>query len=158
MARFDTTGLDDLISDMQRLGQGSGAVAEAMVSAAAAEIRSAWRESAEAHGHRDTGAMIESIGFPFPVQNMGGILYRDIYPQGKDSKGVRNAEKAFILNYGSSRIRPSYWVDEADEKSAPRIQEKLEKMWAEFLDTGRVSKPDDTADAADAGGIHKVNK
>ena len=34
MARLDTSGLDDLIAEMERMGQSSGDVAEAMVNAA----------------------------------------------------------------------------------------------------------------------------
>lgn len=133
MARFDTTGIQDIISAMERMGQDVGPVAEEMVDAAVGEIRDAWRASADAHGHRDTGAMIESIGFgPGPVR-AGGILYRDVYPQGKDSKGTRNAEKAFILHYGCKRFPGSYWVDEADEKAAEPAQAKIEAIWDRFL-------------------------
>ena len=133
MARFDTTGIQDMISAMERMGQDVGPVAEEMVDAAVGEIQNAWRASADAHGHRDTGAMIESIGFgPGPVR-AGGILYRDVYPQGKDSKGTRNAEKAFILHYGCKRFPGSYWVDEADEKAAEPAQAKIEAIWDRFL-------------------------
>jgi len=80
--------------------------------------------------------MIDSIGFgPAPVR-AGAILYNDVYPQGRDAKGVRNAEKAFILHYGSSRISPSYWVDEADAASEAPVQERIEAIWDRFLNSG----------------------
>lgn len=158
MARFDTSGLDKLISEMQRMGQDSGAVAEAMVNAAVIEIRDAWKESAEAHDLRDTGAMIKSIGFPAPVQNMGGALYRDVYPQGKDAKGTRNAEKAFVLNYGTSRVPATYWVDEADERSGPKVQQRLEEMWGEFLETGKVPTVIDSGSGSVGSGITTIIK
>ena len=138
MARFDTTGLDKLISEMQKMGETSGAIAEAMTNAAVIEIRDCWRESAEKHNLDATGAMIESIGFPQPVKRIGNILYRDVYPQGKDSyyikrgkkyrrkKAVRNAEKAFMLNYGTSTIPASHWVDEADDASVDRVQSRID--------------------------------
>ena len=158
MARFDTTGLDKMISEMQRMGQDTGAVAEAMVNAAVIEIRDAWRESAEEHELRDTGAMIESIGFPLPVQNAGGVLYRDVYPQGTDAKGVRNAEKAFVLHYGTSRKPGTYWVDDADDKSGPKVQERLEAMWGEFLETGKVPTVTDAGSGETGSGIKKTIK
>lgn len=133
MARFEAPGLDDLIRDMQRLGEDAGPCAEAMVDQAAIVIRDEWRKSAEEKGLRATGAMIESIGFPEQVRKIGGVLSQDIYPQGTDSKGTRNAEKAFILNYGSRRIAPTYWVDDADAASGPIIEAKLTEMWGEFL-------------------------
>ena len=155
-ARFDTSGLDDLVDDMRRMGQDSGEVAEAMVNAAVIEIRDAWRQSAEDHELRDTGAMIESIGFPQPVQNVAGVLQRDVYPQGKDAKGVRNAEKAFVLNYGTSKIRPTYWVDNADEAAGPKVQARLEKIWDEYLETGKV--PNIPDGGASGGGITTIKK
>lgn len=138
MARFDTTGLQPLIDDMRRLGETAGQVAEAMTLAAAQEVAAAWRESAEKHELRDTGAMIDSIGFPWGVEKIGDALAVDVYPQGKDASGTRNAEKAFVLHYGTSRVKPTYWVDDADAISGPRVQARLESIWAEYLETGRV--------------------
>lgn len=145
MARFDTSGLDDLIRDMRRRGEESGPMAEAMVAAAAIEIKAAWRESAEAHKLRDTGDMIDAIGTPGPVMKIGDAFAQDIYPQGKDRKGVRNAEKAFILHYGKHGYEPTYWVDDADAASAPKVQARLEAMWADYLETGVVPVIVDTA-------------
>lgn len=133
MARFETSGLDNMISEMQRLGQDMGEVAKRMVDAAVEEIKDAWKDSAEKHGHRDTGAMIDSVGYPNPVYKVGDALARDVYPQGKDGRGTRNAEKAFILNYGTSKIKPSHWVDEADENAEPLVEEKLLNIWDEHL-------------------------
>ena len=165
MARMETDGLDKLINEMQRMGQDSGKVAEVMVDAAVAEIRDAWKESAEkAWPHksgtkkalRDTGDMIDSIGSPDPAIHTGTGIYRDVYPQGKDSKGTRNAEKAFVLNYGTSRVEPTYWVDEAEAAAEPKIQERLEKIWGEFLETGKV--PDIAEPGGMSGGITKTIK
>ena len=143
MAGFDTSGLDGLISEMQRLGEDTGPVAVAMVNAAVEEIRDAWKVSAEKHGLRDTGDMINSIGFPQPVQKLANSVFRDVYPLGKDRKGVRNAEKAFVLHYGSSRIKPTYWVDDAEDSCAEAVQERLEGIWGTYLETGEVPGTDE---------------
>lgn len=135
MARFDTNGLDEIIQEMERMGEDTGAVAEEMVAAAGEEVRNAWKQVAEARGLRDTGAMIDSIGAG-PVTRAGSILYCDIYPQGKDAKGVRNAEKAFILHYGKHGYPATYWVDEADEKSGEPVQARIEAIWDRFLGGG----------------------
>lgn len=158
MARFDTSGIDALMEDMRKMGEASGAMAEAMTNAAAAEIRDAWKASAEAHGHRASGDMIEAIAAPGAPVNVGGTWQKDISSQGKDRKGVRNTAKAFILNYGTSRIKPSYWVDEADAAAEARVQSRLEAMWGEFLDTGKVPAVADTGAASSGSGIHKVKK
>ncbi len=158
MARLDTSGLDDLIAEMERMGQSSGDVAEAMVNAAAVVIRDAWKETAEKYGLHDTGDMIRSIGFPTPPQKIGAAIFRDVYPQGKDSKGVRNAEKAFLLHYGTSRIKAKYWVDEAEAISGPRVQERLEEIWGEFLETGKIPTTIDSVVEANDEGITTKTK
>lgn len=134
MARMDTSGLDELVNEMRRLGQDIGPVADEMLDAAAAVIRDQWRETATAHGHVDTGEMIESVDFP--VKGNIRAMYRDIYPQGTDSKGVSNAEKAFILHYGKHNLPGDHWVDEAEEKAGPETVRICQDIWDRFLKSG----------------------
>ncbi|NLW24754.1 MAG: hypothetical protein GXY91_05875, partial [Clostridia bacterium] len=65
---------------------------------------------------------------------IGDLKEVDIYPQGKDRKGVRNAEKAFVLHYGTSKLPASHWVDDADEMAGPMVEERLTKMFDEWLE------------------------
>ena len=58
MARFETTGLDELVEDMKRMGELSGETADKMLLAAAEEVKGAWKETAERFNFRDTGDMI----------------------------------------------------------------------------------------------------
>ena len=131
MAKMDTSGLDELIREMQRLGQDEGPVVDEMLDTAAGIIREQWRETAKRHGHVDTGAMVDSVDFP--VKGNARALYRDIYPQGVDAKGVRNAEKAFILHYGKHNLPGTYWVDEAEDKAGPEAIEACQEIWDRFL-------------------------
>lgn len=133
MARFDVSGLDETIDDMKRLGQMTGQTADAMLMAGAEEVRKAWRQSAEEHRHRDTGDMIASIGFARKPKEIGSIRSIDIYPQGKDKRNIRNAEKAFILHYGTTKIRGSRWVDDADKISEQTVVPAMIKVWEQFL-------------------------
>lgn len=134
MARMDTSGLDELVREMTRMGQNIGPVADEMLDTAAAIIREQWRETARAHGHVDTGAMVDSVDFP--VKGNAQALYREIYPQGNDAKGVSNAEKAFILHYGKHNKPGDYWVDEAEEKAGPEAIEACQAIWDRFLQSG----------------------
>lgn len=140
MARFDTSGLDDTIREMRKLGEESGEAATAMLQAGAEEVKKAWRLAAEEHGLRDTGDMIESIGFAREPKDIGGIKEIDIYPQGKDRHGVRNAEKAFILNYGRTGYDPTYWVEDADRYSEDYAIPAMQAVWDEFVATGKVPR------------------
>ena len=133
MARFDVSGLDETIEDMKRLGQMTGQTADAMLMAGAEEVRKAWRQSAEEHRHRDTGDMIASIGFARKPKEIGSIRSIDLYPQGKDKRNIRNAEKAFILHYGTTKIRGSRWVDDADKISEQTVVPAMIRVWEQFL-------------------------
>lgn len=79
--------------------------------------------------------MIESIGFPKKPKLVGDVRMIDIYPQGKDRKGVRNAEKAFILHYGTSKIAATHWVTDADRicdtTVVPAMQREFDKILEE---------------------------
>lgn len=133
MARFDTSGIDDLIDEVIRLGDAGQEVGDKMLMAAAEELKDVWRHSAKKHDLEDTGDMINSIGYGKKPKNVKGVRSVDIFPQGKDRKGIRNAEKAFILHYGSSKIKATHWVDDADKASGPKVQEAMEKVFDEFL-------------------------
>jgi len=133
MARFKTEGIDEIIQELIRMGEDTGPVADKMLMDAAAEVKECWRESAEKHKHKDTGDLIESIDYPRQPKTVAGVRMIDIYPQGKDRKGVRNAEKAFILHYGTSKRKGSRWVDYADVLSGPRVQVAMERVFNEFI-------------------------
>lgn len=133
MARFDTSGIDEIIDAVVRVENGLEELGDEMLMAGAEEIKLAWQIAAGMHGHRLTGDMIESVNFPKKPKTVGGIRTIDIYPQGKDRKGVRNAEKAFILHYGTTSIEGSHWVDTADEEAGPRVQQVMEKIFEDYL-------------------------
>lgn len=149
MARFRTDGLDDLIADMTAMGESTGELAEDICLGCAEEVKKAWKKSAQMHGLKDTGDMINSIGYPRQPKSINGIKTIDIYPQGKDRKGARNAEKAFILHYGTSGaknraarkgkkykgpgIPASHWVDDADDMAAKPVEEKANQIYDAWL-------------------------
>ena len=151
MARFSTSGLDKLVDDVTRLGLGVSEVADEMLLAGAAEVKKSWQRTAERHGFEASGEMIDSIGFARRPTNVRDIKSIDIYPQGKGADGVRHAEKAFILHYGTSRkeprrrrkekkfpgngIPPTHWVDEAEQLAADPVQEAMERVFDEYLKT-----------------------
>lgn len=137
MARMEMQAADEIVAMMRQIGEEAcGDVARRMVEAGAEEVKKAWKATAEKYGFVDSGEMIASIGSSAKDTGASGAIYRDIYPQGKDSKtGVRNAEKAFLLHYGTSAIKASYWVDEADEAAEAPMTEAMVRVWDEFLKT-----------------------
>ena len=132
MPRFSMDGLQPVIDEMVKLGQSSGEAAKAMLMAGADEVKRAWQQSAEEHGHRLTGALIDSITYARQPTSIGDGLAIEIYPQGVDGHGVRNAEKAFILNYGTSKMPGSGWVFAADAICEQTVVPAMEKVWDAF--------------------------
>jgi hypothetical protein len=130
MARFEASGLNDIIRDMEQHGELTGPTADKMLMAGAEQVKIAWKRSAVMHKHKDSGDMINSIGYPKKPIKIYGIKAVDIYPQGKDRKGVENAKKAFMIHYK----RPgSYWVDDADEMAGPLVEQAMTEIWDEHL-------------------------
>lgn len=129
MAKLNTSGLDSVMAEMTRIGEECGPTAEKMIMAGAALVKDAWKETADKHGHRRTGDMIDSIGYARKPKRVGDTLSIDVYPQGKDRKGTRNAEKAFVLHYGTSKIKGSGWVDEAEEKGEETAIPEMIRIW-----------------------------
>lgn len=133
MARFETDGLDAMIEEMHRMQQLTGHVARAVLQAGAEGVKKAWKLAAEEHGLRDTGDMIESIGFAHEPEDAGDVKFIDIYPQGTDRKGVRNAEKAFVLHYGTSKLNATRWVDDADAISEQTAVPAMQKVFDDWI-------------------------
>lgn len=134
MARFRTEGLDDLIEKMTELELTTGELADEMLIAGAEEVREAWKEAIKKHELIDTGDMLESVDYSRKPRQIGDIKEVDIYPQGKDRKGVRNAEKAFILHHGTSKIQATHFVDDADEIAGPKVEKRLTEIFDNWLE------------------------
>ena len=137
MAQFSTDGIDSIAAEMAWMGEAAGEVADEMLLAGAEEVKRAWKETAERHGYRETGDMIESIrADKAPKSDANDVRRINVYPRGEDRKGVRNAEKAFLLHYGTSRIRGSHWIEEAEQKALPTVQQVFEDIWDRHLKGG----------------------
>lgn len=134
MAVITTSGFSDLLKDLQGLADDTENIVEGMLDAGADVAVEAWRDGIQQEEHKirasdgkgyvnkrgyvDTGDMLQSVG---RASNTRKKNTAEIYPQGKDRKGVRNAEKAFILNYGTSSYQGSRFVEDLEEKASPDI-------------------------------------
>lgn len=118
MARFSCDGLDDLMDQLTAAGELlNGEVADKMLMAGAEAVKTAWKNAVKTHHHIKMGYLLESIDYAKAPSDVGGVRSIDIYPQGVDpDTGVRNAEKAFVKHYGTSKNPGSHWVDTADKE------------------------------------------
>lgn len=77
---------------------------------------------------RSTGALTASIKAS-RIKQSGMTSSIEIYPHGTDRKGIRNAEKGFIANYGAGHISGYPWMDEANGKVSDKTYEAMLKIW-----------------------------
>lgn len=123
---------DDVLSDLRiqlmHIGY-SGTVETKMLDEGAKVIVKEWKKSIKKYNHIRTGQMIESVGSW--RKNIHSL--REIYPQGKDDKGVRNAEKAFIAHYGKSGQIGTRFVDDAESNGEPEAVLRMQEVFDEYL-------------------------
>lgn len=133
MAMFSMKGLEDTIDQMRKMGEDTGPTADKMIMAGAEEVKKAWQYVAESRRHKKSGDMIESVGYAKTPERASSALWIDIYPQGDDSRGVRNAMKAFKIHYGTSKKPGDHWVDEANYYAEITAVPAMKKIWDEYI-------------------------
>lgn len=132
MAKFEINGVDRIIDELGRMDALTGPMAEEMIREGAKKIVGTWKSVIERRGHVDTGAMLKSVKSKKPS---GGteVLKREIYPLGKDAKGVRNAEKAFILHYGWKSRQGDHFIEEIMDESVEPAVSAMESVMNKYM-------------------------
>lgn len=138
MARLELDGLDQTIEDMKRMGEMTGQAANAMLMAGAAWIAQGLEKAAKREGHKRSGDMIESIGYPASPKYVLDTPTIEIYARGSDREGVSNMDKAFVNNYGTTKLDDTHWWEEGEEEAEPKAVAGMVDVWDEFVITGRV--------------------
>jgi len=134
MALFNGEGFDELLADLKQHGDLVSTAAPDMLQAGAAVVADSWRDAIRAHDLIDTGDMIDSVG-PSDVVNTSSEKKIAVYPQGRDRKGIRNAEKAFINHYGASRRKATHFVDDAETKPEGPAVDAMAAVWFDKLES-----------------------
>ena len=135
MALFNGEGFDELLADLKKNGDLIDDAAPEMLQAGAAVVADAWRDAIQSHGLIDTGDMLDSVA-PSNLVNSSTEKKIAVYPQGRDRKGIRNAEKAFINHYGASRRKATHFVDDAETKAEGPAVEAMAAVWYNKLESG----------------------
>lgn len=142
--RIETTGIDEVIKQMGRMQQLTGETAEAMLKAGGNVFQREWITQAHRKKHVRKKDMVQSVGYS-KAKDKGRGLQVDIYPQGKDRKGVRNSVKAFVLHHGrkplangKDGITADEWVDDVVKNATDDSNTAMANVWGEFIATGNV--------------------
>lgn len=107
-------GAAELARDLQKLGDNAPRIERDMLDAGGQIMSLAWQEAIDDHGFVLTGAM--RAGVNHKLRKIHGSQRAEITSEGTDGHGVRNAAKAYILHYGTSKLPASHWIDGAEQK------------------------------------------
>lgn len=102
MARMEIDGFDALDRQFEKLLDRGNV--RRIVEAGARKDAEEWRANITAAGHVRTGSMLANVR-PAQYHEFLGGGEMSVYPQGDDGKGVGNALKAFVINYGRKKKR-----------------------------------------------------
>lgn len=130
MANITITGLDELIRDMDEMREAVTEMMEETINEGEKILVLSWKTAIKKYGHIDTKAMIGSVG---PNKSTRGKYRTEVYPQGKDQKKVRNAEKAYINHYGKSSKKGTHFVDEVERDAELKIEASELKIYDSYL-------------------------
>ena len=101
MARSEYTGGEGFEAALDRLDkEGRQRIVMAGAEALTREMQGV---IGSAH-HVRTGSMLQSVK-PGKCHDDPEAAWVEVYPQGEDSRGVSNAKKAFVINYGYGKRR-----------------------------------------------------
>ena len=71
-----------------------------------------------------------------PEDRDGGKMV-EVYPDGKDRHGVRNATKGFVLQYGRKNMPARPWFTAANTKAADAVNDEMRRVWEAKQNDGR---------------------
>ena len=139
MADFGMSGIDELAAELKKLGQLNndelvGEMLEAGAQVVVEEWKNGVKKAVKNKRDRSTGELLGSVKTKKGIQKLGDASCKMIYPAGKDSKGVRNAEKAFILHYGKSGQAPTLFVDDVEANAEDLAAEAMEQVFNDYLE------------------------
>lgn len=126
MARFSVDGFEIQEARLNKLGR---TTLRSIVEAGAKAAEKVMETSTNQYGHTRNRDMIDAIGNNGIREYYGGAS-TEVYPQGDDRKGVRNATKAYVINYGKGQRPLTKW---------PKKRPKINKTGDKFI-TGNEGK------------------
>ena len=139
MARFEVSGIAELENDLIAVMDLPDSVKDGILNAEADVIAEAQKRTIAAmwKGHYSTGDTARAVKKGRVRKNSSG-KYITVYPQGsrnRKKKSYRNAEIAFVNEYGKRGQPGRPAIRTANEQAADRAVEAGEKVYNEFLDS-----------------------
>jgi HK97 gp10 family phage protein len=133
MASFGVNGLDGLMLSLSEAAELPDDVAEEMLTEEAEIVEEAQVYQGMAMGVYDTGETLRSISHGKMKRTNDGGRAMYVYPQGTDENGIRNAEVAFINEFGKHGQTARPFIRTANEEAADPAVEAAAKVYDKFL-------------------------
>lgn len=133
MAEFDVSGLDDLMLSLQDVADLPETVQDAMLDAQADVVLRAQQSAAQAIA--DTGQTARSLRKSKP-RTRKGIRSISITFAGSRKRGdttTRNAEIAFVNEYGKKGVPARNFIRKANEQSASASTQAAASVYDQYL-------------------------
>lgn len=132
---------DDMISKMNKLGENYDTITKAVLvegakplfDTAKANLTNSIGKSTK-QSSQATGNLVNSIRTTRPFQDKSGNWGIKVGCEGTDRKGVSNAMKAAILEYGKSNQTPRPWLKPSGIKSKKACVESMQSAFNEEVD------------------------
>lgn len=137
MAEFKLSGLNDLMLDMKSLAEIPDDVQSNMLNAMADVVVSAQKAKGKSLGVYRTGLTLDSIK-KSKVKKLKSGMSITVEPSGSRKRGkksVRNAEIAFVNEYGKKNQAPRPFINLANEESAEEQTNAALKVYDAWLKT-----------------------
>lgn len=139
--RVDLEGLDGLCLSMSEIAEIPDDVQDAMLNAQADVAIPAQQAKARSYGVVDTGLVVSSIKkSKVKIGKNGRCIF--VYPQGsrirgsgkkKPKKRIRNAEIAFLAEYGQRKQKARPFIRDANESCAEQTTQAAAKIYDSWL-------------------------
>ena len=133
MAEFDVSGLDDLMLSLQDVADLPETVQDAMLDAQADVVLQAQQSAAQAIAH--TGQTARSLRKSKP-RTRKGVRSISITFAGSRKRGdttTRNAEIAFVNEYGKKGVPARNFIRKANEQSAAASTQAAASVYDQYL-------------------------
>lgn len=133
MAEFDVSGLDDLMLSLQDVADLPETVQDAMLDAQANVVLQAQQSAAQAIA--DTGQTARSLRKSKP-RTRKGVRSISITFAGSRKRGdttTRNAEIAFVNEYGKKGVPARNFIRKANEQSAAASTQAAASVYDQYL-------------------------
>ena len=133
MAEFDVSGLDDLMLSLQDVADLPETVQDAMLDAQADVVLQSQQSAAQAIA--DTGQTARSLRKSKP-RTRKGVRSISITFAGSRKRGettTRNAEIAFVNEYGKKGVPARNFIRKANEQSAAASTQAAKEIYDQYL-------------------------